>query len=65
MIPLELGGAPRDPRNLRPEPRYATGGYTASNKDTVGNRLKREVCAGQITLATARHAIATDWRTAP
>jgi hypothetical protein len=64
LIPLELGGAPRDPRNLWPEPRYSVGGGTAAGKDSVENRLKRMVCAGQTTLAAARHAIATDWRTA-
>ncbi|MEU3862683.1 hypothetical protein AB0F03_36140 [Streptomyces sp. NPDC028722] len=35
LVPLELGGAPRDPKNLWPEPRYSTGGKTAGNKDTV------------------------------
>src|ERR1700712_2183060 len=38
LIPLELGGAPRDAQNLWPEPRYEAGGYTASDKDTVENR---------------------------
>lgn len=65
LIPLELGGAPRAATNLWPEPRYDAGGSTAADKDTVENRLKQEVCAGEITLTTARHAIATDFRTAP
>jgi hypothetical protein len=65
LIPLELGGAPRDPQNLWPEPRYEAGGYTASDKDTVENRLKREVCGGDLSLADARWWIVNDWRDAP
>ncbi|MFD9793723.1 hypothetical protein ACFWXK_22570 [Streptomyces sp. NPDC059070] len=64
LIPLELGGAPRDPLNLWPEPRYSVGGKSAGNKDTVENRLKSAVCSGQVSLDAARHAIATDWTTA-
>ena len=62
LIPLELGGAPRDAKNLWPEPRYDAGGSTAADKDTVENALKKKVCAGTMTLATARHIMATDWR---
>ena len=65
LIPLELGGAPRDPQNLWPEPRYEAGGYTASDKDTVENRLEREVCADDLTLADACWWIVNDWRDAP
>ncbi|MEV5567709.1 hypothetical protein AB0L54_33365 [Streptomyces sp. NPDC052196] len=64
LVPLELGGAPRDLKNLWPEPRYSTGGKTAGNKDTVENRLKAAVCNGQVPLEDARRAIATDWTTA-
>ncbi|GHI41080.1 hypothetical protein [Streptomyces violascens] len=64
LIPLELGGAPRDPQNLWPEPRYTTGGETAGDKDTIENKLKVSVCNGQVTLDDARQAIATDWTTA-
>jgi hypothetical protein len=62
LIPLELGGAPRDPHNLWPEPRY--GAKTASSKDSVENKLKSAVCAGRATLAAARNAIAINWTTA-
>ncbi|MET8978153.1 hypothetical protein ABZX85_21320 [Streptomyces sp. NPDC004539] len=62
FIPLELGGAPKDPENLWPEPEY--GDKTAGNKDTVENKLKKAVCAGQVSLADARDAIASDWTTA-
>lgn len=44
LVPLELGGAPRDPKNLWPEPRY--GGKPAASKDSVENKLKVAVCNG-------------------
>jgi hypothetical protein len=62
LIPLEPGGSPRDPRNLWPEPRFEAGGGTAAGKDTVENALKRKVCDGSMSLATARGIMATDWR---
>ncbi len=40
-MPLELGGAPRDPTNLSPESHASS--YT---KDAAENAAKREVCAG-------------------
>ncbi|WP_037606536.1 hypothetical protein [Streptacidiphilus rugosus] len=62
FIPLELGGAPRDPRNLWPEP--YSGMLTAHSKDGVETKLKNAVCAGTVTLAAARSAMQTDWTTA-
>lgn len=62
LVPLELGGSPRDPGNLWPEPYYGTS--TAHSKDGVETKLKNAVCAGKITLASARTAIRTDWTTA-
>jgi hypothetical protein len=62
LIPLELGGAPRDPNNLWPEPRY--GDQTSANKDSVENALKKAVCNGQVNLVDAQNAIAADWTTA-
>jgi len=53
LIPLELGGAPRNPKNLWPEPRPRAG-----TVDQIENSLKRQVCAGMITLPTARKQIA-------
>ncbi|MDH6128087.1 hypothetical protein [Kitasatospora sp. GP82] len=65
LIPLELGGAPKDPNNLWPEPRYDTGvGVTAYSKDSVENKLKTAVCNGSVPLVDAQNAIATDWTTA-
>lgn len=60
LISLELGGALSDPRNLWPEHQRSP-----NPKDRVENRLHRLVCAHKISLATAQHAISTDWRTAP
>ena len=62
LVPLELGGAPRDPNNLWPEPYY--GSPTATSKDGVETKLKNAVCAGRITLSSARSAIKTNWTTA-
>ena len=56
FVPLELGGATNDPRNLWPEP-----GASPNPKDTVENELRQKVCDGQMTLAEARHEIVTNW----
>ena len=48
LLPLELGGAPRDPKNLWPEPH--TGSQNAYSKDGVENAVKKAVCAGRATL---------------
>ena len=56
FVPLELGGATNDPRNLWPEP-----GATPNPKDTVENELRQEVCDGQITLARAQREIVANW----
>ncbi|WP_405878203.1 hypothetical protein OG762_05715 [Streptomyces sp. NBC_01136] len=64
LIPLSLGGAPKSEQNLWPEPRYAVGGYSAADKDTVEYKLYEAVCAGTIKLVPAQKAIATDWTTA-
>ena len=56
FIPLELGGATNDARNLWPEP-----GGSPNPKDKVENYLKREVCDRRLTLARAQVLIATNW----
>ncbi len=65
LIPLELGGAPSDPANLWPEPydsALADGRDTGARvKDTLETSLKREVCAGQVTLAQAQSEIGDHW----
>ncbi len=56
LIPLELGGAPRDPHNLWPQPHS-----TPNEKDTVEGATHDAVCSGKIALPDAQHRIATDW----
>lgn len=59
LISLQLGGNPRDPKNLWPQPWYGT--WNARVKDTLENKLNALVCSGDLTLAEAQQAIATDW----
>jgi hypothetical protein len=59
LIGLELGGDPRDPRNLWPEPYDPSPG--AKQKDIVEKYLHNQVCAGAMTLQDAQYAIVTDW----
>lgn len=61
LISLELGGD-NAATNLWPEP-YA-GAEGARHKDVLETRLKVLVCQHALALATAQHAIATDWRAA-
>lgn len=54
--PIELGGAPADPKNLWLQP------YPEAHlKDTVENYLKRKVCANQMTLKDAQAKI-LNWK---
>jgi hypothetical protein len=52
FIPLELGGAPRNPKNLWPEPHSQS-----KLSDPLETSLKRKVCKGLMKLAKARAAI--------
>jgi len=62
VVPLELGGAVNDPRNLWPEPDYVPrSGFYRNPKDRMENVLKRMVCRGAITLAQAQRMIASNW----
>lgn len=56
LVPLELGGAANDSRNLWPEP-----GASPNPKDAVEDELNRQVCEHRMTLAQAQRAIATNW----
>lgn len=56
LISLELGGSPRDPRNLWPEP-----GASPNPKDAVENAARRAVCNGTMSLAAAQQGIASNW----
>jgi hypothetical protein len=59
LINPQLGGT-ADVRNLWPEP-YGPTVWNAHAKDALEDRLHRMVCDKQIDLASAQHAIATDW----
>jgi hypothetical protein len=61
LIPLGLGGAPSDPRNLWPELRTSPDGWGADRKDELEFALNQLVCAGRLPLREAQRAIATDW----
>jgi hypothetical protein len=52
FIPLELGGAPTNPKNLWPEPHAQS-----RVSDPLETKLKREVCRGVRSLKSARAAI--------
>jgi hypothetical protein len=59
LVPLSLGGAPSDARNLWPEP-----GGIPNVKDTLEYRLYRLVCDGRLPLRVAQQAIAANWESA-
>jgi hypothetical protein len=56
FVPLELGGAVNDARNLWPEP-----GASPNPKDDVEDELRQKVCDGQMTLSQAQRTIAANW----
>ncbi len=65
LVPLELGGAPNDPRNLWPEPDYARPeAFYLNPKDRLEDALRRRVCEDAMTLSQAQRLIASDWVTA-
>jgi hypothetical protein len=56
--PLEVGGAPRNPENLWPEPQAE-----ARAKDRLESAVKRDVCAGRLTLQQGQAIFLGDfWR---
>jgi len=59
LVPIELGGAPFDKRNLWPQ-RTAD----ASIKDGLENALHARVCRGSISLAAAQREFMANWTTA-
>jgi hypothetical protein len=56
LVPLELGGATNDARNLWPEP-----GGSPNPKDALEDELKHRVCDRLMTLAAAQREIVSDW----
>ncbi len=65
LVPLELGGAPRDKRNLWPEPNSAIlldgTAIGSKQKDALENALHARVCSGGLALVDAQRMFATDW----
>jgi hypothetical protein len=59
LVPLCLAGAPQDPANLWPQPRF--GEWNAERKDKLEAKLCRLACDGKVPLAQAQHEIAADW----
>lgn len=59
LVPLELGGAPDDPRNL-----WVEVGHIPNPKDAVEHKMNDAVCSGLVPLGKAQKAIAGDWVTA-
>jgi hypothetical protein len=61
LIPLCLGGSD-DPSNLWPQPRRnIEETWNAEAKDRLEHLMCEMVCNGQIDIATAQEAFATDW----
>lgn len=59
LISLQLGGNPKDPKNLWPQP--YDGACNARVKDVLETKLKRLVCDGTVSLQEAQQAIASNW----
>jgi hypothetical protein len=59
LVPLSIGGAPRNPRNLWPEPR--TGSNNAEQKDHLETWAARMACAQRIPLTQLQHQMANNW----
>jgi len=59
LIPLELGGAPDDVKNLWPEPYYTN--PNSYDKDGFENYLHNQVCSGAMALKTAQDEISYNW----
>lgn len=59
LVPIALGGAPKDQRNLWLQ--SWAGEQSGQKKDGLETMLNRMVCSGQLTLAAAQQAVAVDW----
>jgi hypothetical protein len=59
LIPLSLGGHPRNPKNLWPQPWH--GEWGAHKKDRLEFALYKGACRGELTLAEAQAAFTPDW----
>jgi hypothetical protein len=59
LIPISIGGAPLDKRDLWLQPRQ--GQANAGDKNVLAYVLWRLVCTHQVPLQTAQHDISHDW----
>lgn len=66
LIPLEIGGAdvednlwPQEYEVVPADPSWQKNG--AHKKDSLENRLHKEICAGAITMQEAQTCISTNW----
>jgi hypothetical protein len=60
IVPIELGGAARDLKNLWPRP--LRGPWNAHCKDALAAELSKAICRGDAKLADAQDEIRKDWR---
>ncbi len=58
-IPIEAGGAPRDPLNLWVE--IKLGAFGASAKDKLEGAVRADICAHRLTLEQGRAIFLGDW----
>ena len=59
LIPISIGGAPLDMRDLWLQPRQ--GQANADDKNVLAYVLWRLICTHQVQLATAQRDISHDW----
>jgi hypothetical protein len=59
IMPLELGGAPAEPANLRPQ--LLAGDRGARAKDVAENAAKRAVCTGEVSLRAEQLLFWAEW----
>ena len=61
FLPLSIGGSPRSPRNLWPQPHRVVDGWGSFAKDRLESQLHWLVCHRGLPLATAQRAILKNW----
>jgi hypothetical protein len=59
LIPLAVGGHPKDINNLWPQPR--SGEWNAQKKDILESFVHREMCKGRFTLIGAQDIFKKNW----
>jgi hypothetical protein len=62
LIPLSVGGNPRDQRNVWPEPRF--GVWNAEKKISWRDIMHQRVCDGSVSLRAAQDAFRGNWTVA-